>query len=199
MYSGGDFHIAIFGYNVKGGSSIASNTGAYKCLFPLTEAGTVTKLTIRLLNNQTYAKDIDTGIYNGTAKVVNLTISVPGSYDDWIDADIADTVLAAGTYGLAFKCKGIGVIEVYYAAGDTNQTQADTGLSSAANLPDPFDVNLNYALKVSIYATYTPAPPSGNPNSVQIMAHRREPKIEPRRMPRCQPRNLNLPFHVQRL
>ena len=41
-------------------------------------------------------------------------------------------------------------------------------------------------------------PSTGNPNSVQIMAHRREPKLEPRRMPRCQPRNLNVPLFARR-
>lgn len=41
-------------------------------------------------------------------------------------------------------------------------------------------------------------PSGGNPNSVQIMAHRREPKLEPRRMPRCQPRRINIPFNVRR-
>lgn len=152
---------SIFGYDTKGGSSIASNTGAYKCLFTMPEDGTVTKLTVRVKNEQSYAKNMDTGIYNGTAKVVNLIISVPASYDDWIDADIADTALAAGTYGLAFKCKGIGVMNVYYTAGTTSQLQGDTGLSSADNLPDPFGIDVNYDIKLSMYATYTPTPPSG--------------------------------------
>ena len=51
--------------------------------------------------------------------------------------------------------------------------------------------------KARLAIVYT-IPTGGNPNSVQIMAHRREPKLEPRRMPRCQPRNLNIPFSARR-
>ena len=51
--------------------------------------------------------------------------------------------------------------------------------------------------RARLAVNYT-VPSAGNPNSVQIMAHRREPKLEPRRMPRCQPRNLNVPLFTRR-
>lgn len=38
------------------------------------------------------------------------------------------------------------------------------------------------------------APSGGNPNSVQIMAHRREPKLKPRAFPKFEPHKINVPL-----
>lgn len=153
--------MATFGRLTKGGSARGDPWIAIKCLFPLTEDGIVTKLSAAFINTHTSSLDADIGIYSGTTLLKHLVVSVPASYDDFIDANIDDVSCSAGVYGLAVKTKDTEYsrLRLYYDTGTANQEQDDTGLLGTDNLPDPFDVNSQLARENSVYATYTPTPP----------------------------------------
>ena len=147
-----------FGYESKGESVTQLASYVYKCLFDLTEDGTVTHLNIYVHNTAAVLKTnaIDVGLYDGEAKQVNKTIDVPASNDAFLEVDITDTPLFAGTYGLAFKQRDSSII-CYYTTGTTDQSQYKGGFSADDFLPDTFDNPANVDRKYSIFANYTAA------------------------------------------
>src|SRR4030043_32348 len=133
--------MATFGYEAKGGNETQIATKAVKTLFACPGAGRLTTISV-YLKYALAIGNVDVGIYDGTTLLGVKTVASYVGLDGWVDVDFSDLEidLTAKTYGLGIKNKGY--TKYYFAVGDTNQTQDDTGLIASANLPDPFDIDV---------------------------------------------------------
>lgn len=145
--------MATFGYQTKG-SEQASISGSMRgSKFTLTEAGTVTKITVYLNRVGTDSLKVRIVIYDasyvkkGESDERVFTIAL----DDWYDFS-ASISLVAGDYWLV-AWSDIGVQSFYDVIG-TQIYGIDAETYNAA--PNPWVPTL-YDRTMSIYATYTPA------------------------------------------
>lgn len=149
-----------FGKTTIGGTTWTVVGGvAIKSWAVLPVDGKVTKLTAYLKNTSGAVYDVDVGIYNGNAQLGHLQKTIPIGYDDWMDFDIADLDLIAGTYGLAGKHMFDGIRSCFVYDALANGGVADTNLPPTSLLPNPFVVDVNENRQYSIYAEYTPSAP----------------------------------------
>jgi len=145
-----------FGYTSKGGSNTVIYENIAGCLYPLSEDGTVTKLSVYIERSSTGGPyNVGSLIYDNVGDKnlenrVNSTITYP--YDDWFNFtwDYGST---AASWWLCFWMGNAAGARLYYDSGDTDQYGVVYKAWNTA--PDPITWSSTQDWQLSIYATYT--------------------------------------------
>jgi hypothetical protein len=148
----------VFGYDTQGGSNLSTPPTLVCTKFTTTTGGSVTKIST-YINHVGADTELVTAIYADNAgapgsKLAESSASSLVTMDGWVDTTISYSIVATTTYFLCVWQSGANA-EYVYDGGDADQLQ-DSVAGTYPTWP-AWSANNNFARKLSIYATYTPA------------------------------------------
>lgn len=149
--------MATFGTTTAAGTTAGGLTQIAATLYPLSQPGTVTKLSVYAEINGNAVGAIysdNAGVPNALLVANNVgTAMVGGQFND---ITVGSTHLAAGNYWLAFMCDTNSMRA--FIAGGVNQAAYNLSTTYGTAFPSTFPAVTNQNNDYVSYATYTPDP-----------------------------------------